>query len=645
MKINLQYLVIRTRQSIERIQFTETVTFLHGPVSTGKSTVARLIDYCFGGDLERTPAIQRELISVELGVRLGDTICTIERAAEDTQSIRVSWLSRDDTTFSVNAPLTAQEEPLLEAEVFNFSDLVFYLCDVTPIKVRQRSRDPDSPMIRLSIRDILWYCYLEQMHLDSSFFRLEDPFRGRKSQDAMRFFTGLHSERLSQLETDLMRIIDDQRTKRESVHQIRSFMMRFDLGSELELVNQLNMAEEQLGSAKLRRAELEQDRSSETHPVDPLRTKLRSLSLDIEEIHQAIFDAEEALNEQQALRSELITAKIKAQRVTQASRVLDGVKFLRCPECGTDLSDRAASGSHCRLCSSEITTMTESFSMEEENIRRDLNERIDQLADSIERRGRESARMKRQLAILTQQKEQLDKELQEMLSQYDSSYVSSIREIEKEIATQVERIIYLKKLQQMPAAVNALEVAAGALQGRIDGLRTSIAEEKEILRSADENIKAISNEFKRILLAVSFPGFYESDQVVLDPRNWKPTIIHDELEWTFWDTGSGGKKTLFNVCYALAIHSVALEKNMPVPNILIIDSPTKNISEDENPDLVTSLYAEIYEFANNYISKDFQFILIDSDMVLPNFDLPGFSQRRMAGTPDAPSLIPYYSGP
>ncbi|MGH9957089.1 MAG: hypothetical protein ACREBC_08160, partial [Pyrinomonadaceae bacterium] len=138
---------------------------------------------------------------------------------------------------------------MLDVEVYNLSDLVFHLCGVSPIKVRQRSRDPDSPLIRLSIRDIWWYCYLDQTHLDSSFFRLEDPYSGRKSQDAMRFFTGLHSERLSQLETELMRTIDEQRTKRAAVQQIRSFMTRFDLGSELDMVGQLQAAERELAEA------------------------------------------------------------------------------------------------------------------------------------------------------------------------------------------------------------------------------------------------------------------------------------------------------------------------------------------------------------------------------------------------------------
>jgi hypothetical protein len=99
------------------------------------------------------------------------------------------------------------------------------------------------------------------------------------------------------------------------------------------------------------------------------------------------------------------------------------------------------------------------------------------------------------------------------------------------------------------------------------------------------------------------------------------------------------------VCYALAIHAVSLERGMPVPGLIIIDSPTKNISEDENPELVQLLYDEIYPLAGGENTQRLQFLLIDSDLVAPDRELPGFSARRMAGEPDAPSLIPYYRGP
>lgn len=289
------------------------MTFLHGPVSTGKSTVARLVDYCLGGELENTPALQKEFVSAELSLILGSYDCTIERAAGDTQSVRLTWSGPVGDIGSVNAPLDPQEKPLLDdAEVYNLSDAIFHLCGVSPIKVR-RSRDPDSPLIRLSFRDIWWYCYLDQTHLDSSFFRFEDPFRGRKSQDAMRFFTGFYSERLSQLDAELFRTIDEQRTKREAVKQIRSFMNRFELGSEVDMISQLQTAQQELAEAERRRTELERSRSAQIHPTDSLRDKLSQLSAEIESLHQAFTESKELVAEQKALRAELITSKIKGR--------------------------------------------------------------------------------------------------------------------------------------------------------------------------------------------------------------------------------------------------------------------------------------------------------------------------------------------
>lgn len=645
MNIRLAHLVVRTRQTTEEIQFSETVTFLYGPVGTGKSTVARFIDYCFGGDLERTPAIQHEFVSVVLGATLGEYECTFERGAEDSQAVRVTWISGEDTFYSVNAPLAAGEVPLLDAEVYNLSDLLFHLCGVEPIKVPKRSRDPDSPMIRLSFRDIWWYCYLDQTHLDSSFFHLEDPFRGRKSQDAMRFFTGLHSERLSQLQADLYRTITEQRGAHEAVAQIRRFMARFDLGSELELTAQMEETQHELRATEERKRTLEADRSSSIHPTDELRSRLRGLSRTVSDLREAIQASQFSLSEQEALRAELITAKVKAGRAEQAGRIFESVDYVRCPQCGSDISERAHAVEQCRLCRTPSTATATSRSVNVEAIRRELNDRIDQIADSTSRRRQTLERSERELQRAEGEKCQLDRQLQEELQRYDSAFVEGIRVVDREIATLEERLRSLVRLQEMPRAINELEEQAGASQGRIERVRSAIEEERRRLRFADDNARAIARKFKAIMLDVGFPGVSEEDEVVLDPRNWKPIVVHAEQEWGFWDTGSGGKKTLYNVCYALAVHEVARERGLPVPNILIIDSPTKNISEDENPSLVQSLYREIYRLAADGNGSATQFLLIDSDLVEPEAELEGFLRRRMAGEPGAPSLISYYVGP
>lgn len=156
------------------------------------------------------------------------------------------------------------------------------------------------------------------------------------------------------------------------------------------------------------------------------------------------------------------------------------------------MSDRPHNDMRCRLCGSTHTIDANVMSSELEALRRDLNERIDQITDSITRREHELGHTERQLKQAEQQKVSLDKQLQEELVRYDSAFIESIRDTEREIATLVERITSLQRLQQMPQAINALEREAGALQGEIDGLRTSITEERSRLLAARENIAAIA---------------------------------------------------------------------------------------------------------------------------------------------------------
>lgn len=645
MKITLEKLLLVARNANVEIPFAKSVTFLHGPIGKGKSSVARLVDYCLGGEIERTPALQREFVSTTLFLTLGNYQCAIERGSGDTQAVRVTWFDSDEDANSVNAPFDPQATSLVRGhEVYNLSDLIFFLADVTPIKVRRAARDPESPLIRLSFRDIWRFCYLDQAHLDSSLFRFEDPNRGRKSQDAMRFFTGLYSDRLNQLDSDLMRTIDEQKAKREAVKQIRAFVARFEIESEETLIGQISVAKAELKKSVSTREQLQTTRNANLHPSDELRERLRGLGAIIAELRLAIAESEETVKEQTALKSELVMAKTKALRTESASEILDGVRFDRCPQCGSDISHKPHSDVSCGLCGSSENTDSPS-PVDREIQRRDINERIDQLNDAIARRSLEVSKMQRQLSRVEKEKKTLDDQLQHELERYDSAFVESIRTVEREIATMTERISALQRLQQMPEAINDLEKEAGALQGKIDNFRNLLREEKSRLKHADANISIISSEFKRIMLAVSFPGFSEEDEVVLDPRNWKPTVVHEDQEWSFWDTGSGGKKTLFNVCYGLALHSAALIAKMPVPSLLIIDTPTKNISDYENPELVRSLYDEIYILAKQFAKDGLQFLIIDSDFVEPHVAIDNFFEQRMAGEPEDPSLIPYYVGP
>jgi Pyruvate/2-oxoacid:ferredoxin oxidoreductase gamma subunit len=85
---------------------------------------------------------------------------------------------------------------------------------------------------------------------------------------------------------------------------------------------------------------------------------------------------------------------------------------------------------------------------------------------------------------------------------------------------------------------------------------------------------------------------------------------------------------------------------MPVPTLLIIDTPLKNITPDINPDIVTAFYQYLYRVAENDL-RDHQIVIIDQLLVEPPPEITlDFTSRLMTENDSSnPPLISYYRGP
>ena len=113
----------------------------------------------------------------------------------------------------------------------------------------------------------------------------------------------------------------------------------------------------------------------------------------------------------------------------------------------------------------------------------------------------------------------------------------------------------------------------------------------------------------------------------------------------FFNAGSGGKKTLFKTCFALAIHRLSSKYHQLLPSLIIIDSPMKNIHKTENDEIFQGFHTLVRDLSLNEL-KDTQFIMIGShplpeDMDLTNVNLRHFTEDINSNNPP---LIPYYEG-
>lgn len=178
-------------------------------------------------------------------------------------------------------------------------------------------------------------------------------------------------------------------------------------------------------------------------------------------------------------------------------------------------------------------------------------------------------------------------------------------------------------------------------------LKRNIEDERTKLTESESFITELEDEFLKTLQTVGLPGVTPEDEVHINRKTWEVHIYpngEEYLKWNFFNAGSGGKKTLFNVCYLLAIHVVAARHNLPLPSFIIIDSPMKNIDKEVNEGLFKMFYDHLYNLAEGVLDQT-QFIIIDNSYISPKNKKLQFKDRYMTDNDDQhPPLISYYRG-
>jgi hypothetical protein len=651
MKIRFYRLILNCRKSVEEIDLSAQLSLFHGKISAGKSSIVRLIDFCLGGGLERTPAIMQELVSVSLYCRIADYEVVLDREAKGSNQVQVTWQGTGVESAKVLAPLQRSPDrgPIWGEDIYTLSDLVFFLLGVTPIKVRRSKREADSPLVRLSVRDLLFYCYLEQDHIDSSFFNMEDPFKKLKSRDVMRFVVGYYTERLNDLDLAIEEMQEERLAKLQAAQQLRASLHELGYGSALEMQAEIDQMRIQLNQARTEEQEIRSGQVKDDHLVDELRGRLRELAFELGAEDKAYEDQRRTIEEMERLRAEFISARFKLGRAEAASVVLAKADFQCCPLCGVSVQDMPPRAqASCILCGTPDAQRDQVLTSRAEALQRDLDSRVEDVTAALDRHRQATKKQRDGVERIRRQKADLDRQLDIESHTYDSNFLARSREIERRIATREEQIRGLERMRRLPEMVRSLEAEAVRLQGEISTSKREMDEERGRLTQATLYVREIEQRFLEALTSVGVPGVGPEDVVSIDIKTWIPFVLpkgDESLRWSFDNAGSGGKKTLFKVCYALAVHAVAAQNDLPLPRFLIIDTPMKNIGEEVNEDLFRSFYRYLYTLAAGPL-RSVQFVIVDKEYYAPEIEGIEINERFMTpDDPQRPPLISYYRGP
>jgi hypothetical protein len=652
MIFRLYRLILTFTQSTEILKFTD-FNYYYGRMGAGKSSIARLIDFCLGGGLELTPALQSEFVSATLFLSIGQTNLQIVR---DIGANQVRVLVNSENQFEAVLPVKAANgEVISGTKIEVLSDLFFFLQGINPPKVRRSKYRDDSEIARLSFRDLFWYCYLDQDDLDSNFFNLDpeaNSFKRNKSRDVILFILGFHQEKVTELEIQLEEIRLERTNNVEGARVLKEALEAAGIDDEQVIQRKIESFESEIEQILSSISEIRNQLDlKKDHIVEELRQRGRDIANELQSIETAIQDVDSTIKDNERHQNEITTLKFKFKRVSSAKAVLEGLQFDYCPRCAQNLPERSSEDcSVCGLMDIEV----ESPDLDYKTIEKDADERTKELKDIIGRQNQQLRNLRMRQSEFQKEKGRIDSELNLAMKNYDPAFFSQLISLEHRKAFLEKSIEDLRKWKVLPQKVKEQEKKAD--EYLLEEVRIK-RELKELRQAADQdlgNLRRLEDLFLDCLVRAKVPGYSSNDKVEIQAPDFIPRVVKIEsggLVSSFSNLGSGGKKTLFKCCFAIALHRLAKSIGAFLPNLIIIDSPMKNISERENLEQFESFHQLLFELASDEL-KGTQFIVIDKEVFIPEGDYNfEFRARHMTPfeterdpKPDELPLIPYYKG-
>ena len=648
MRVNLKFLELHFRKSVERIEF-DHVNFFWGKIGAGKSSIARLIDYCLGADINLTPALQLEFVQAVLSLEVEGRRLTIYRE-RGSSNVVATWKEGEESLEVLVPARKAEGIAVPGTTIEVLSDLVFHLADLPAPMVRKGRRTAEPSMVRLSLRDLLRFCYIDQDEIDSDFFRLDlegDWVRRAKSVDAMRFILGYHQDQVAALEGDLQAIHEQKIGARAAAEALKKVLEELGFSNPAEIDARIEMLSAQRDRVRESAATARQQRGGGGHAVDALREKGRSLSNDAQGLEDMLQAVQQRGEDTERHLNELRMLSVRFSRTKSARSLLAAVDFSECPRCTLTLPVRAEG--HCPVCDQAESEHPHNH-MSNEVVEADLKVRLSELQETSHGLKQQEKRIARQLERTKIEKALVDQSLNERMRDYDSAFLSQAIELERQATVLEQQVGSLISYRKLPERLAEFLETADALQGQESELRAKLVREREKAFKDRSNLEDLERLFLDCLVRSSFPGLNASYKVTIDPKTLvpevAPTDAADFAVTSFANMGSGGMKSIFKACYALAIHRLATKTGAALPTLLMLDSAMKNVSERENRELFQAFYSMVYELAADEL-KDTQFILIDKELFpVPEETEITIRSRHMApGSREDPPLVPYYEVP
>jgi hypothetical protein len=583
------------------ISFEPGLNVIHGPISTGKSALMRLLRIALGGDYEGiSPEVDAAVDELAAELVLGDEQYAVRRRMVRTPTASVEVAGEGDALV-LPAMRARPNAPL------SYGDWLLEKLGLPRLEVPAApTRPADSAFIPVTINDYLRYCRLTQEEIDVDVLGSSMWFKDHKRRIVFRILYGSFDADVARLQQRLRDVQTELRALRGDETAFARFLEGTAFASRVAIERELQEAEDE--AARLARTAVDVAAEVAMQPeAQELRTRLIEVDTQLSELRAIAERERRAARDLTELRNQLQTQSGRLTRAIVAGEAFFDFELRTCPRCGNAVATDRASNGECYLClqPEPVAQSREDLVREQARVNLQIAETEELIAAHEETLTHVTFLIKQLEAQRSDDGARLDYVLATFVS--DSAEQNS-RRAAQEAATEanIRRLRdYLGVFEHYDAGQQRIE----ELERESERLQMELERSERVDAAAEERILTLEQNFANLVDAVDIPRFSGMPRAAIDRSDYQPIVNGRKLPGL-----SAGVRVLVNVAHILAHHLTASDVGIPLPGVLLIDGMTKNIGTAEyDAERINNVWTQLIEL-DQAIGNELQVIVAVNDI-------------------------------
>ena len=572
------------------VTFRPGFNIIQGDITTGKTTFVRLIRAMLG-TMPSGLAPEVDYISAIRGrVILGGRQWQVYRPRTSTSGALVEVSEehpdRNREPVSLRLPVAGSGR--------SYSLFLLDQLKIPAVSVPQARNQPTGTLTPVTMTDWLGYCIVTGDELDTEVFGHHRDWRNAKRRWVFELAYGYYEPDLALLNARL-RTVELQLGALEQDAAIRAKFLADTPFADISILErQLAAREADLEQIIVWRREMSAD-ASEVPGVQELRQTLLASRARRADMTDRLARLDAQVTDLTDLHRQLTSQSARLTRAIVSDEWLVDFDFIVCPRCGNDVQASRTDPHLCYLCLQEPRPAPSRAQMlaEQNRVSSQITETSEVIAArhaAHEQQWREASRLDELIAGLAAELDQRTEAfVSDRASQLEHHAAEQAR-IEGEIARLREYFGLLQRHQQQLQGRIALEAQRDEITAQINSRELSQVD-------AEDNVRALEQRMLEYLQELNIPDLRQELSVKINRTNYLPEVSGR----TFDELSSQGLKTLVNIAHALAHHTVAIDRNLAMPGLLILDGLSANAGhEGFDQERVRDVYQLLSKVARRY---------------------------------------------